>query len=197
MANLRAICVFCGSSPGNEPIYMETARLLGEELVRRNIGLVYGGGSVGLMGEVARTVHEGGVPVLGVIPNALAPKELSGDSIGELIIVDSMHERKAIMAQRSDAFLTLPGGYGTMDELFEVVTWVQLGIQSKPIGLLNMAGYFDPIVTWIELALAYGFLRAHHREILVAESEPAALLDCLAEHEPPAGLVKWMDWEQT
>ena len=197
MANLRRICVFCGSSPGNEPIYMETARLLGEEMVRRNIGLVYGGGSVGLMGEVARTVHEGGVSVLGVIPNALAPKELSGESIGELIIVDSMHERKAIMAQRSDAFLTMPGGYGTMDELFEVVTWVQLGIQSKPIGLLNMAGYFDPIVAWIELALANGFLRAHHREILVAESEPAALLDCLAQHEPPAGLVKWMDWEQT
>lgn len=197
MANLRTICVFCGSSPGNEPIYMETARLLGEEMVRRNIGLVYGGGSVGLMGEVARTVHEGGVPVLGVIPSALAPKELSGDSIGELIIVDSMHERKALMAQRSDAFLTMPGGYGTMDELFEVVTWVQLGIQSKPVGLLNTTGYFDPIITWIELALAKGFLRAHHREILVAEFEPAALLDCLAVHEPPAGLVKWMDWEQT
>ncbi len=191
------INVFCGSSPGNGPIYMDVAQALGTELARRGIGLVYGGGSGGLMGAVARAADGAGGRVLGVIPAALAPKELSGESIGELRVVDTMHERKATMAAESDAFIAMPGGFGTLDELFEVMTWVQLGIQDKSIGLLNVDGYFDPIVAWIGQAIEHGFVRSHHRDLIVVASEPVELLDRLIEHEPPAGLTRWMNLDQT
>jgi uncharacterized protein (TIGR00730 family) len=191
------INVFCGSSPGAEPIYMALADELGTELARRGIGLVYGGGSSGLMGAVATAADRAGGRVLGVIPAALEPKELSGESIGELRVVDTMHERKAIMAEESDAFIAMPGGFGTLDELFEVITWVQLGIQTKSIGLLNIDGYFDPIVAWIDLAIEHGFVRPRHRDLIVVASEPAELLDQLIEHEPPIGLTRWMNLDQT
>ena len=191
------INVFCGSSPGNGPIFMEVADALGTELARRDIGLVYGGGSAGLMGAVARAADGAGGRVLGVIPAALAPKELSGESIGELRVVDTMHERKAIMAAESDAFIAMPGGFGTLDELFEVMTWVQLGIQNKSIGLLNVNGYFDPIVAWIDQAIGHGFVQSRHRDLIVVASDPVELLDRLIEHEPPAGLTRWMNLDQT
>ena len=191
------INVFCGSSPGNGPIYMDVADALGTELAKRSIGLVYGGGSGGLMGAVARAADGAGGRVLGVIPAALAPKELSGESIGELRVVDTMHERKAIMAAESDAFIAMPGGFGTLDELFEVMTWVQLGIQNKSIGLLNVDGYFDPIVAWIDQAIEHGFVRSRHRDLIVVASDPVELLDRLIEHEPPAGLTRWMNLDQT
>jgi uncharacterized protein (TIGR00730 family) len=135
--------------------------------------------------------------VLGVIPAALAPKELSGESIGELHVVDTMHERKAIMAEESDAFIAMPGGFGTLDELFEVITWVQLGIQSKSIGLLNVNGYFDPIVAWIDQAIEHGFVDSRHRDLIVVASDPIMLLDQLTDHEPPTGLIRWLNLEQT
>ena len=191
------INVFCGSSPGNGPVYVAVADALGTELARRGIGLVYGGGSGGLMGAVARAADGAGGRVLGVIPAALAPKELSGESIGELRVVDTMHERKAIMAAESDAFIAMPGGFGTLDELFEVMTWVQLGIQNKSIGLLNVDGYFDPIVAWIDRAIEHGFVRSRHRDLIVVASDPVELLDRLIEHEPPAGLTRWMNLDQT
>ncbi len=191
------INVFCGSSPGVEPIYLAMADALGTELARRRIGLVYGGGSGGLMGAVAQAADRAGGRVLGVIPAALAPKELSGESVGDLHVVDTMHERKAIMAEESDAFIAMPGGFGTLDELFEVITWVQLGIQTKSIGLLNVNGYFDPIVTWIDQAVEHGFVRPRHRDLIVVASDPAELLDQLIAHEPPAGLTRWMNLDQT
>lgn len=197
MNTLTSICVFCGASSGAQHIYTEAAQRLGREMVQRRMGLVYGGGSVGLMGTVAQTVLDGGMPVTGVIPRALQPRELAGESIGALHVVDSMHERKLLMARYADAFIALPGGFGTMDELFEVVTWGQLGIQRKAIGLLNVNGYWDPLLAWIEHALHEQFIRAHHRDLIVVADEPAALLDRLAAHEPPAGLTKWLAWEHT
>lgn len=166
-------------------------------MAQRQIGLVYGGGSVGLMGAIAQTVLNCGAPVRGIIPRALQPRELAGETIGELHVVDSMHERKLLMARYSDAFIAMPGGFGTMDELFEVVTWGQLGIQRKAIGLLNVNGYWDPILAWIEHALDENFIRPHHRGLIVVANEPVELLDLLAEHEPPAGLTQWLAWDQT
>lgn len=193
---LNTICVFCGASHGNHAAYREAAVELGEEMARRKLGLVYGGGSVGLMGTVATAVAAQGAPVTGVIPNALKRRELSGETVGELIPVASMNERKLIMARLSDAFVAMPGGFGTMDELFEMVTWGQLGIQSKPIGLLNTNGYWDPLLAWVDHALAEGFIRAPHRDLMVVAESAAELLDRLATHQPPAGLTKWLDWEQ-
>ena len=185
------ICVFCGSSMGNRPTFQLAAHQLGQLLVDRGIGLVYGGGSVGLMGEIARTVAEGGGSVVGVIPGALKTKEIVGAVYGELIEVETMHERKAKMANLADAFIALPGGYGTLDELFEIVTWGQLGIHQKPIGLLNIEEYFTPLLQWVENALAMGFVRPQHRALLTMAAEPAALLAQLAAYTPAPGLVSW------
>ena len=197
MNSLHSICVFCGSSSGTKAVYSDAAVALGRAMAQRQIGLVYGGGSVGLMGAIARTVADGGAPVKGIIPRALQPRELAGETIGELHVVDSMHERKLLMARHADAFIAMPGGFGTMDELFEVVTWGQLGIQRKAIGLLNVNGYWDPMLAWIEHALNEQFIRPHHRNLIVVADEPVALLDLLAQHEPPAGLTKWLAWDQT
>lgn len=185
------ICVFCGSSMGNRPSFQRAAQQLGQTLLDRGIGLVYGGGSVGLMGEIARTVAEGGGSVVGIIPGALKTKEIVGTVYGELIEVETMHERKAKMANLADAFIALPGGYGTLDELFEIVTWGQLGIHQKPIGLLNVEEYFTPLLQWVENALAMGFVRPQHRAILTMAAEAATLLDHLAAYTPAPGLVSW------
>src|SRR5690606_16163160 len=140
------IGVFCGASEGISPCYAEAARALGRELGQRKLGMVYGAGSVGLMGIVARTVRDHGCPIVGVIPDILMTRELMGEQIGELIVVDTMHERKALMASMADAFVILPGGFGTLDELFEIITWGQLGLHTKPIGLLNVEGFFDSLL---------------------------------------------------
>jgi hypothetical protein len=188
---LRQICVFCGANSGSSPEYVRHAEEFANEMVARGYDLVYGGGSVGLMGVVARTVLAGGRSVTGVIPRALTTRELAGDVIGELVVVDTMSERKERMLTMADAFAVLPGGLGTMDEFFEALTWGQLGIQTKPVGMLNVNSYFDPLIMWIEHAVDRGFIRSHHRGLLVISDQPADLLDLMEQHEPPAGLVVW------
>ena len=160
-----SVCVFCGSKTGNRSSFVEAAELLGEELVRRGVGLVYGGGGVGLMGKVSGTVFRKGGKVLGVIPVALQPVELSGESVGEVRVVADMHERKALMAKEADAFIALPGGFGTLEELLEVITWQQLGYHTKPIGCLNIDGYFDLLLAFIDKSVQSGFITQEAREI--------------------------------
>jgi hypothetical protein len=196
MNKLSQVCVFCGANGGARPVYAEAAVAMGEELARRRLGLVYGGGSVGMMGIVARTVRAANCAVTGVIPAALTTRELMGEKIGELIVVETMHERKSIMASLADAFVALPGGFGTMDELFEAITWGQLGIHTKPVGLLNVAGYFDPLLALIDHGVTEGFIRPPHRALVVVETDPAALLDRLAAYEAPPGLVRWLKFDQ-
>ncbi|OEL21233.1 putative cytokinin riboside 5'-monophosphate phosphoribohydrolase LOGL1 [Dichanthelium oligosanthes] len=162
------ICVFCGSNPGNRAVFGDAALDLGKELVARGIDLVYGGGSVGLMGLIAQTVLDGGRSVLGVIPRALMPLEISGASVGEVKVVSDMHERKAEMAQQADAFIALPGGYGTMEELLEMITWSQLGIHDKPVGLLNVDGYYDPLLMLFDKGATEGFIKQDCRDIIVS-----------------------------
>src|SRR6187549_331832 len=147
---MRHVCVFCGSQSGSNPLYTAAARELGAELAARGLALVYGGGRVGLMGEVASSTLAAGGRVVGVIPHALARKEIAQADCTELIVVDTMHERKALMADRADAFVALPGGYGTCDELFEIVTWSQLGIHRKPVAVLNVNGFFTPLLAWLD-----------------------------------------------
>ncbi|KAJ6794611.1 cytokinin riboside 5'-monophosphate phosphoribohydrolase LOG7-like [Iris pallida] len=160
------ICVFCGSSSGKKSSYKEAAVELGKELVERNIDLVYGGGSVGLMGLVSQAVHAGGRHVLGVIPKSLMPREITGETVGEVRAVSDMHERKAEMARRADAFIALPGGYGTLEELLEVITWAQLGIHHKPVGLLNVDGYYDSLLSFVDLAVNEEFISPKARRIM-------------------------------
>ena len=180
---LRRICVFCGSNAGARPAYRQAAQTVGRLLCRRGIELVYGGGHVGLMGIVAdATLSEGG-RVIGVIPQALADKEVAHVGLTELRIVKSMHERKFVMAELSDAFLALPGGYGTWEELFEVLTWSQLGIQRKACAILNVEGYYDPLLEMADKALSDGFLRDVHRDLLLADVDPERLLDRLSDYE--------------
>jgi uncharacterized protein (TIGR00730 family) len=176
---LRSLAVFCGSSSGVASIYRETAREVGTLLGRRAIGLVYGGGHVGLMGVVADACLKAGGSVIGVIPQALADKELAHGGLTELRIVGSMHERKAVMAELSDAFLALPGGYGTWDEFFEALTWSQLGIQDKVCGLLNVNGYYDSMIAMADRAAAEGFIRGPYRELLLSDTDVSRLLDRL------------------
>lgn len=199
MSTIRTVCVFCGSSHGKQPIYTAYAEQLGNLLLQRGIGLVYGGGGVGLMGVIARTVVTGGGNVIGVLPTALMSKELPvaeslAQAHGELILVETMHERKATMARLADAYIAMPGGYGTLDELFEAITWNQLGIQHKGIGLLNVAGYFDPLLAWIDRAVADGFVQPAYRDLIVVAAEPEALLDQLLTYTPPSGLLKLESW---
>ena len=188
MNDFKAICVFCGGNAGTRPRYAEMAVAMGTELGTRKLALVYGGGSVGLMGQVAEAARDHGSPVVGIIPEHLTTKELMGHPIGELIVVATMHERKAQMAAKSDAFVAMPGGFGTLDELFEIVTWGQIGLHSKPIGLLNVDGFFDPLVSYIDHCVAEGFIRPQHRELVLMDDDPACLLDRLAAHQPPPGL---------
>ncbi|URE09122.1 Cytokinin riboside 5'-monophosphate phosphoribohydrolase [Musa troglodytarum] len=162
------ICVFCGSSQGKKRSYQDAAIELGKELVSRNIDLVYGGGSVGLMGLVSQAVHDGGRHVTGVIPKTLMPREITGETVGEVKAVADMHQRKAEMARRSDAFIALPGGYGTLEELLEVITWAQLGIHDKPVGLLNVDGYYNSLLSFIDKAVEEGFISPNARHIILS-----------------------------
>jgi cytokinin riboside 5'-monophosphate phosphoribohydrolase len=189
MNELKSICVFCGGNAGNKAIYTEMAAAMGRELGARGMNFVYGGGSVGLMGVVARAARDHGCAVLGIIPDVLTTKELMGYPIGELIVVANMHERKAKMAAMADAFVAMPGGFGTLDELFEAITWGQIGLHNKPIGLLNVGGFFDLLVNYIDHCVAEGFIRPQHRQLFLVDDDPARLLDRLAAHVPPPGLV--------
>lgn len=173
------LCVFCGSSKGGPAIYAETARRFGEALGGRGWGLVYGGGHIGLMGILADAVLQAGGPVIGVIPRSMVERELAHERLTELHIVETMHQRKALMAERAAAFAALPGGVGTADEFFEIVTWRQLRLHAKPIGLLNVAGFFDPLLAWLDRAVADGFLRPDHQGLLQVADESESLLDVL------------------
>ena len=181
---------------GASPTFREAAAALGSQLVARGLGLVFGGGSVGLMGVVADSVLEGGGEVIGVIPQALATKELLHVGVRDMRRVRDMHERKAVMAESADAFVALPGGYGTFEELFEVITWAQLGFHRKNIGLLNVDGYFDPLVKFLDHAIESGFIKPAHRDLIFVERDPTALLDRLATHEMPV-VRRWLGPDQT
>lgn len=189
---MKRVCVFCGSSPGGNPNYRVAAQELGAALPRRGLGLVYGGGNVGLMGVLADAVLEAGGTVLGVIPRALAERELAHHGIQDLRIVGSMHERKALMADNADAFVALPGGLGTLDEFFEVLTWAQLGIHAKPCGLLNVAGYYDALNEFIATSVRERFVRPEHRDMILLDERPDALLDRMARWTAPRR-EKWID----
>lgn len=193
---MKRLCVFCGSSFGRNPAFRDAAHLLGRELARRGIELVYGGGNVGLMGEVATSVLAMGGHVIGVLPQAMVERELAHSGIQDLRVVQTMHERKALMARLSDGFIALPGGLGTLDELFEILTWSQLGIHDKPCGLLDVDGYFLPLRSAVEHAIAEGFIPEAHRDLLLIEEEVGALLDALSRYSSPPRRL-WMDANDT
>ena len=176
---MTRVCVFCGSSTGNRAEYRDAAERLARELARRNIGLVFGGGRVGLMGVLADAVLAAGGDVIGVIPHALVAREVAHTRLADLRVVNSMHERKAMMAELSDAFIALPGGFGTFEEFCEVVTWTQLGLHRKRCGLLNVLGFYDPLLGLFDRAVADGFITPSNRDLVVAGDDPAALLDRL------------------
>jgi uncharacterized protein (TIGR00730 family) len=196
LPDTKRICVFAGSNPGTSPGYRAAAVELGRTLVARGYGLVYGGGRVGLMGALADAVLDSGGHVTGVIPHGLAVKEVAHNRLPDLRIVDSMHERKALMAALSNGFVALPGGLGTLEELFEVLTWAQLGIHGKPCGVLNVEGYFDGLLAFIAHAVAQGFLRVPHAAMLLVGTQPGDLLTDLENHVP-AHVEKWLDPRQT
>lgn len=189
--DLRSICVYCGSNPGTDPAYAAAATELGTLLAQRGIGLVYGGGDVGLMGIVADAALAAGGHVTGVIPQDLWDKEVGHTGLSELLVVHSMHERKLAMADRSDAFIALPGGVGTFEEVFEAITWNQLGIHTKPVGLLDVAGFYGPLLGFLDQTVTAGFVRPGHRDMIVSATEPAAMLDALHAWEPVAA-PKWL-----
>ncbi|GJM24366.1 MAG: putative cytokinin riboside 5'-monophosphate phosphoribohydrolase [Phycisphaerae bacterium] len=191
---MKSVCVFCGSSPGKDPSYVKVASELGCELAARNLRLIYGGGNVGLMGAVADATMAAGGEVVGVIPHMLAEKELAHAEITELIAVNSMHERKMEMANRADAFIALPGGFGTLDELCEILTWTQLGLHANPTALVNHKGFFDGFLSFLDHAAAERFLRPEHRALVLTATTPAEALDTLVAN-PPQNFDKWLDRE--
>jgi uncharacterized protein (TIGR00730 family) len=193
---MNTICVYCGSNPGLLPDYRESARLLGYEMAARGLGLVYGGASIGIMGAIADAVLEKGGRVTGVIPHSLATREVSHDGLDELIVVSSMHERKAKMAELSDGFIALPGGWGTMEELFEMLTWAQLGLHEKPCGLLNVASYYDTLYTFLENAIEQQFVKPEYRPMIMMDDSPTSLLDRFKDYRAPR-VKKWISTEQT
>lgn len=185
---INALCVYCGSSSGHDPAHAAAARSLGRQMAEREIVLVYGGGHVGLMGIIADAVLEAGGKVTGVIPAALMDSEVGHDRLTRLLVVKDMHERKALMAEHADGFIALPGGIGTLEELFEVWTWLQLGYHEKPVGLLNVQGFYDQLLGFLDTQRDAGFLRHEHRSLLIAGSDVAPLLDRLAEFTMPDGV---------
>jgi uncharacterized protein (TIGR00730 family) len=189
---MQRICVFAGSSPGARAEYSVAARELGRALVRRHIDLVYGGARVGLMGAVAEAVLSGGGRVTGVIPESLMTKEIAHDGLSELKVVASMHERKAIMSDLADGFIALPGGWGTFEEFFEVLTWAQLGMHRKPCGLLNASGYFDQLLSFLDHSVQERFVRLENRAMVLVSASSDGLLERFADYVPPA-VEKWID----
>ena len=188
---MTSICVFCGSSPGSDPAYAEAAQRLGWTLAERNTTLVYGGGHVGLMGVVADAALEAGGEVIGVMPRSLVDREIGHKGLTKLHVVGSMHERKAMMSRLSDGFVALPGGNGTLEEFFEVLTWAQLGEHGKPCGLLNIAGYYNPLLRVFDQMVEKDFLRGAHRELILVADNPSSLLRRFEGYEPPK-TIKWI-----
>jgi uncharacterized protein (TIGR00730 family) len=192
---VRRVCVYAGSNPGADPAYAEAARAFAGVLAARGIGLVYGGGHVGLMGVLADTALAAGGEVIGVMPQGLVDREIAHTGLTELRVVGSMHERKALMAELADAFVAVPGGIGTLEELIEVYTWSQLGLHAKACGVLNVQGYYDHLAAFLDHAVEEEFLRPQHRAVLTVAEEPAELLDRLAAYEPPT-VGKWVELDR-
>ncbi len=182
---MRRLCIFCGSSMGQDPVYAEAAQQMGHALARRGLALVYGGGHIGLMGVLADAVLAEGGEVLGVIPRSMVERELAHRGLTELHVVETMHQRKALMADLADGFAALPGGFGTADEFFEILTWAQLGLHAKPIGLLNTRGFFDPLLAWLDHCVREGFVRPEHSERLLVASDSDSLLQTLLRYKSP------------
>jgi hypothetical protein len=194
---VKRLCVFCGSAIGRQTAYADAARALATALLDRGLGLVYGGGSVGLMGTIADAVLAGGGEVIGVLPKGLARKERAHDGLTELHVVGSMHERKALMASLADGFVALPGGLGTLEEILEVLTWAQLGIHRKPVGLVDIRGYWTGLLALLRHAVGEGFVRPEYAALLLVEPAPAALLDRFAAWRPPIAPPVWLDATET
>jgi hypothetical protein len=193
---MKRVCVFCGSSSGRNPVHLEAAGRVGRALAARGLGLVYGGGSVGLMGAVADAALAAGGEVVGVIPRALQLRELAHGRLTSLHVVGSMHERKAKMAELAHGFVALPGGMGTLEEFAEILTWAQLGLHARPCGLLDVAGYYRPLISFFDQAAAEGFVRPEHRELVLVGDDPDALLDQMERWQPPA-IERWIDARST
>jgi uncharacterized protein (TIGR00730 family) len=193
---VKNLCVFCGSSRGSRAEYVAAAEDLGRTLAERGIGLVFGGGRVGLMGALADATLAAGGQAIGVIPEALIRKEVAHRNLTEMHVVKTMHERKALMAELADGFVALPGGMGTLDEFFEILTWAQLGLHRKPCGMLNVHGYFDRLLAFIEHSVEERFVRREHGEMISVSSSAAALLDLLTTHRPPV-VEKWIERAET
>ncbi|MEM9038103.1 MAG: TIGR00730 family Rossman fold protein [Actinomycetota bacterium] len=193
---ITSLCVYCGSSPGHDPVYVETARALGRHLAERSVRMVYGGGAVGLMGRTADAVMAAGGEVTGIIPVGLFSREIAHQGLTELVEVDTMHTRKREMFDRADAFIALPGGLGTLEELAEILTWSQLGVHNKPVGVLDVDGYWQPFFDLLDRAVAEGFMKEENLALLVRGTDPAELLDALAEHDAPV-VDKWLEPDET
>jgi uncharacterized protein (TIGR00730 family) len=193
---MKRVCVFCGSSSGSKKIYAGTAYNLGKLLAENNIGLVYGGGRVGLMGILADSVLESSGEVTGIIPKGLFAREVAHDGLTQLLFVDSMHQRKAVMEEFADGFIALPGGYGTCEEICEMVTWAQLGIHNKPCGILNVEGYYDSYLAFLDNAVKEGFLWIEHRNLILQDEDPSELLTKMRNYHPPS-LPKWIDLDES
>ncbi|WJX15669.1 Cytokinin riboside 5'-monophosphate phosphoribohydrolase log1 [Trifolium repens] len=195
-SRFKRICVFCGTSPGKNPSYQHAAIQLAKQMVERNIDLVYGGGSIGLMGLISQVVFDGGRHVIGVIPKTLMPRETTRESVGEVQTVSDMHQRKAEMTRQADAFIALPGGYGTLEVLLEVITWAQLGIHDKPVGLLNVDGYYNSLLSFIDNAVNEGFITPDARHIIVSAHTAQDLMCKLEEYVPKhCGVAPKQRWE--
>jgi uncharacterized protein (TIGR00730 family) len=192
VSEIRRLAVFCGSNPGARPEYAQAARSLGKLLASRGVGIVYGGSNVGLIHALADAVLDELGDIIGVIPQMLVAREVANKALTDLRIVESMHDRKALMAELADGFVALPGGIGTLEEFFEIWTWAQLGMHDKPCGLLNVAGYFDPLLEFLDRAVAEKFVREVHRKMVIVESDPATLLARFEAYEPPR-VVKWIN----
>jgi len=192
VSEIRRLAIFCGSNPGTRPDYVDAAHAFGRLLAQRGIGIVYGGSNVGLMAALADAMMDEFGEIIGVIPRMLVEREVANTALSDLRIVESMHERKAMMAELADGFVALPGGIGTLEEFFETWTWGQLGMHTKPCGLLNVAGYFDPLLKFLDHAVAEKFVRDVHRAMVVVESDPAALLARFESYDPPR-VVKWLN----
>ncbi len=189
---MKNICVFCGSSLGLRPAYQQAAATLGTIIAQRRMNLIYGGSKVGLMGIIADAVLAGGGEVIGVIPEFIDAKEIAHTGLTKLYIVNSMHERKSLMADFSDGFIAMPGGFGTFEEFFEVLTWGQLGLHQKPHGLLNIEGYYDPLLKLVDTAIAQKFIREAHRNLILTSPNPESLLDSMINYQP-INIEKWID----
>lgn len=193
---MKSVCVYCGSSDKIKPAYLQAARQLGEVIARRGLQLWYGAGSTGLMGSVADGALQAGGEVVGVIPAFFNTPQLVHMGLSRLEVVETMHQRKERLALQAEAFIALPGGFGTFEELFEILTWAQIGLHSKPVGLLNVAGYFDPLLTMVEQARAEGFIYDEHRALFMQDSDPGLLLAAMQSYKPPAGLERWVTREE-